>query len=434
MLLLALSAPAAAANPWAIPAEGCSGTPATGAGVEDATPLPFKTGDVIGQEQVEMLRTYLPAEIWEHRERFFFHGMQLEIGPCYRDYSPPVFFHDATAQFRGKPRLDEEGMLHDYVAGLPFAPDDIAEDDPQAGLKWAWNWVSRYGAGGRYGDVQLTWVERDSVEARFRGEFFLVPLHFRADRPDDDYRFPIEHDSRWVSGGETKNLAGGHTCAWRQYDTGGRRPDVFFWNPEARKVARGVSPDSEGPFMGCLAGGSYSGLYTHGGSPQLHSWTLVGMRDLLTPINAQTPAYPLDKERGFGPYGISFANDRWDLRRALVIEGQLSEGQFNDGVTRYRWYLDLQTLQPLYYAAYHADGTSGGIGYFVGRWSEDRDDYPAWPDAPDRPVRVIDTVGIALVDWHQLEAVRIEAWSTVATPPKDKKIKRMISQSGLRGR
>ncbi len=428
-----LCAGAARADPWAVPPEGSCTEPAA-APEEDAPPLPFRPGDVIGAGEVERLRDHIPPEIWEHRERFFFDGMQLEIGPCYRDYAPPEFFAQATEQFRGRPRLARDGTLLGHVAGLPFPPDTIAPDAPDAALRWAWNWASRYRAGGRFGDLQLTWVERDAVEARFRGEFFWILLAGRADRAGDGYRFPTESSSSWVSGGKTTNLAGGHTCAWRQYATGARRPDAFFWAPEARKVVRGTSPDSEGPFQGCLAGGSYSGLYTHGGSPQLHDWRLVGVRDVLAPINASRPSYPEDRERSFGPYGISFASDRWELRRALILEGRLRQGQFSDGVRRYRWYLDLQTLTPLYYASYKHGDESGGIGYFVGRWSEDRADYPDRPDDPERPVRVIDRVGTALVDWHQLEAIRIESWNAVSTPPADKKVKRLITQSSLRGR
>lgn len=433
MVVAALLAGAAKANPWSLPAEG-SCSRATGEEGDDAVPFPFKPGDVIDLQKASLLQNYLPDEFWDERERFFFDGMQLEIGPCYRDYGPPAFFSEATQRFAGKARLDADGMLHDQVAGLPFPPDAIEPEDPLAGLKWAWNWVSSYGAGGNYSDLQLTWVEHDAVEARFRGEFFFVPLHWRSDRPDDGYRFPVESDARWVSGGHTKNLAGGHTCAWRQYDTGGRSPEMFRYSPGARKVRRIASADAEGPSLGCLAGGSYSGLHTHGESPQLHRWKVVGVRDLLAPLNAKRPAYPEDKARSFGPYAVSFANDRWDLRRTLVIEGELKEGAFSDGVKRYRWYLDLQTLERLYYASYREDGTSTGIGTFVGRWSEDRDDYRPWPDDPKRAVRIVDTVGYALVDTHHLEALRFEAWNTVSTPPNDEKIKRMISQSSLRGR
>ena len=54
--------------------------------------------------------------------------------------------------------------------------------------------------------------------------------------------------------------------------------------------------------------------------PLLYVMELVGVQDVLTPINANTPSYPLDPQRDFGPWGLSFANDRWDLRRAVVLE------------------------------------------------------------------------------------------------------------------
>ena len=101
---------------------------------------------------------------------------------------------------------------------------------------------------------------------------------------------------------------------------------------------------------------------------------------------------------------------------------------------RFVWYLDLQTLQPLYYAAYRRHDAPAGVGYFVGRWSGDRPDYRRWPDDPGRPVRVLDRVGLALVDWNDQHAVRIESWDAVSTPPPDKKLNRMISQSSMRGR
>jgi hypothetical protein len=131
--------------------------------------------------------------------------------------------------------------------------------------------------------------------------------------------------------------------------------------------------------------------------------------------------------------GVSFANDRWELRRAVVIEGRFKHGAFGDGVQRVIWYLDLQTLVPLYYAAYRAEGLPGGLGYFVGRWSEDRPDYPRWPDDPARPVRVIDPVASALIDWNDQDSVRIEQWRTVSIPSDEKKLARQLSQSGLRG-
>ena len=79
-------------------------------------------------------------------------------------------------------------------------------------------------------------------------------------------------------------------------------------------------------------------------------------------------------------------------------------------------------------------GDAGRLGYFVGRWSEDRPDYPRWPDDPARPVRVLDQVGSALIDWNNQDSVRTENWNAVSVPVDERKLVRSMSQSSLRGR
>jgi hypothetical protein len=426
------TAHAESGDSWAIPAEGSCDAPASGSPA-DAVPKPFRVGDVLDERKSAVLEGFVPEELWAHRDRFFYDGMSLEIGPCYRDYSPPEFFARATAQFRGQAKLSAGGELENHSAGLPFAPDTIDPNDPLAGAKWAWNWVSRYQAGGSFGDFRLSLLARD-LQQRFTGRFFFVPLTGRADRPDDGYRFEAPLSASWAAGGESINQSTGDECKFRQYATGTRQPDFFVWNGPARKVTRATAPDSESALTACLVGASIGdGLFLHGESPNLHEWKLVGVRDVLAPINARNPVYPVDQERGFGPVGVSFANDRWELRRAVVIEGRFKHGAFGDGVRRFVWYLDLQTLVPLYYAAYRAESLPGGLGYFAGRWSEDRPDYPRWPDDPERPVRVLDPVASALIDWNDQDSVRIEQWGTVSVPKDERKLARQLSQSGLRG-
>ena len=433
VLAAARAGAAESADPWRVPAEGECAAALRAPDAGDALPFPFKAGDVLDERKTEALHGFVPEELWANRERFFYAGMELEIGPCYRDYAPPAFFAEATERFRGQAALGPDGSLENHHAGLPFPPDTIDPNDPQAALRWAWNWAARYRAGGSFGEIRISLLASQEQQ-RFEATYFFLPLAFRADRAADGYRYPTPLDVAWAAGGESKNLASGEECAFRQYATGGRRPDLFFWNAAARKVERGVAYDSESALTACLVGANIGdGLFLHGESPQLHEWKLVGVRDLLAPINARTPSYPTDRARGFGPMGASFASDRWELRRALVIEGRLREGAFGDGVVRFRWYLDLQTLFPLYYAAYRANQTQGGIGYFVGRWSEDRPDYPHWSDDPSRPVRVLDDAGSALVDWNDQDVVRTESWTSVSLPRDEKKLARSLSQSSLRG-
>lgn len=165
--------------------------------------------------------------------------------------------------------------------------------------------------------------------------------------------------------------------------------------------------------------------------PLLWEAKVVGVHDVLTPINATRPAYPEEEDRDFGPWGLSFASDTWDLRRALVLDARARGGFEAAAGDRMILYVDLQTLVPLYMASYDARGTLTDLGMYVGRWSGDREGYPAWPDDPERPVRVIDPVGAAFANLAQSGSWRRESWEMVATPPPSHRVQRVISVNEL---
>ena len=440
VIALALSGVAAAASSWEVPAPGsCERQPPILMSPPpdwDAPPLSLpKPGETLSNENAERLRYLLPPELWEKRDRFLFDGMQMEIGPCYRDYSPPPFFVEATEKLHGAVTLSGDGTLAGYKAGLPFPPETIAADDPHAGLKWAWNRVYRWQGAGRFGKTLWSIVDDKGIAGQWQGESFLLQIRGRADRPGDDYVYPAQMDAVWAAGGETKNLTTGNTCVFRQYDAGGRKPELFMGSSESRKIDRVPPPDSELPLTSCVTEAAIgAGLFLHGATPYLHEWKVRGVFDLLAPINSAKNTWPVDRNRGYGPWGISFADDRWEQRRVLVLEGKLHEGEqpFEDGTLRFVWYLDLQTLMPLYYAAYRKSGAASGVGYFVWRWSEDRKDYPRWSDDAERPVRVLDLVGEAMVDWNDQHAVRLERGDTVAIPKDDAKLRRGLSTGSVR--
>jgi hypothetical protein len=68
---------------------------------------------------------------------------------------------------------------------------------------------------------------------------------------------------------------------------------------------------------------------------------------------------------------------------------------------------------------------------YAGRWSEDREDYPRWPDDPERAVRVIDSVGAAFANLSEEGSWRRESWNNVSTPPSDREVKQLLSVNQL---
>ncbi len=483
LAVLGWAAAPAQAGPWDLPAEG-SCAPADGLRGwplgQDAGPAPFATGDVVSVEQLPMLEKFLPEAIWQYRERFFFEGMKLEIGPCFRDYAPPAFFREATAANAGKASLTEDGGLAGYQAGLPFPPAQIDPGDPQAGQKWAWNLAHRYQAAGMFSErFRISdLVGRIGRAEPFLGNIFKIQMSYRADRPESGYEAKGAKDRHWVSGGKFTEPQPAREFAWRQYrhvehQTVRRRSDeLHAYLPEWRRVRRLNAAEVEGLYMPSFSvgtvparqlavamggggglGGASVGAGGVGGAgattiqtkrsgfeglearPILYENRVLGVQDVLAPINAVTPMYPETEERAFGPWGLSFANDRWDLRRALVIEGRMKDAPGGQHTARFIKYVDLQTLHPLYYIAYDVRDEIVDLGMFVGRWSEDRADYPRWPDDEARPVRVIDSMGAAFANLAESGSWRRESWDLVATPPPDKKVRKLISVGNLtRGR
>jgi len=461
---------------WQIPEDGsCApkgGLLARPGSTEDAAPLPFQPGDVFGLDRIDLLENYIPEFVWENRERFFFEGMRLEIGPCFRDYGAPGFFGGATESFKGRAKLLDNGGLEDYVAGLPFSPQLIARGDPEAGLEWLWNIEHRYQAAGFRGKFRMTdLLGRVGRGEPFEGEMFKILLAHRSDLPDADYTMKGARNKHWVAGGLFFKPFDAREYAWRQFrdlenqTKPDRSDDLHAYLPQWRRVRRLSANQVEGLYMpsfavgvqqnqqlavgsgGDMAGGmaAAGGVGGVGGTitakrsgyeglelrPLLYHVKLLGMHDVLTPINAAVPCYPQNTDRDFGPWGLSFASDRWDLRRALVLEATLKDPVGGDRDSKMVLYVDLQTLQPLYMATYDSKGEMTNVGYYVSRWSEDREDYPAWPDDPQREIRVLDSVGAAFANLSEAGSWRRESWENVATPPPDRTIKRMISVNEL---
>jgi hypothetical protein len=166
--------------------------------------------------------------------------------------------------------------------------------------------------------------------------------------------------------------------------------------------------------------------------PLLYATRVLGLHDVITPINTASPSYPENVDRDFGPWGLSFASDRWDLRRALVLEMTTRHALGGEEQpARQVLYVDLQTLQPLYLATWDQRDEMTNVGMYVYRWSDDRPDYPRWPDDAERPIRVLDSVGAAFANLAEAGSWRRESWTTVATPPPDSEVKRLVSVNEL---
>lgn len=410
-LLAALFAFAPLARAFDVPPEGsCAGraiqwTPETGPAGQDVLPPVWRPGDRIEFENFARLRGWLPDEVWERRDLFFFEGMLLEVGPCYRRYPAAPYFDAATSANAGKASLDPAGNLAGYQGtGLPFAPEQIADDAPDAGLRWAWNYRYRYQGSGFRGAFRISEVTRggSSVSA-FLGNVFFVPLHGVPDGPG------AGRDERFVAGGSFSSPEMARGLAWRQFQKTAAESDyqatddVFVYLPGQRKVRRAPPQASEGVFIPSYTRGrsadnvgatvneqindlgnpsmaaaepirrGFVGLVIR---PNAYTWKLDGVRDVLAPANSNARGYPGDDKRNYGPSGLSLASDRWDLRRAFVLNGERKDAEGT--VKRVALWIDALTLQPLYWISRRSGGAVYEVGIFSGRFSADDVIDPKW--------------------------------------------------------
>jgi hypothetical protein len=467
----ALALAASAASAGLPPANQCptlGGVPGAGP-AEDATPIRIREGMLLAYEDILLLGELLPVEVWRNRDAFFYDGMRLEIGPCHRRYPVPAFFSDATQKFAGRARVDDQGNLEGHVAGLPFPPDQIDPEAPDAGIRWAWNFERRYrGAGpaGRFRIVDMP--SRVGGVQTYEGDWFFLQTGHRADLPGTGYQLEAADGSAWVAGGRFHEPLSARHLAWRQLrplevDARSTLPDdTFVYVPTMRKVRRAASAWVDGVYVpryrvaGDAGGGGLPlGADIGGGAavnpaagesiattehlrrgfeglalrPNAYGWRVLGERAVIAPINVTRPGWPETDNRNFGPSGLSAGSDRWDVRWAVVLQGALKEpGRDYDVLTLW---IDHQTLQPLYWVTRRRQGSRLiEVGIQLHRFSGDVPSYPAWPDGSR--ANVFDPVAAVFFDVADGgSGWRREGYDIQSLPRSESEVQRMASPGFL---
>ena len=405
----------------------------------------LREGERIGYGQLARLQPHLPPELWAHREVFFHPGMQLEVGPAMADYSPPPLWQEATARHAGQTRIGPDGSLQNYRTGRPFPGPIDCKGDPQAGAKIIWNFSYRWEGAGHDGRFLYTYWDRgEKLPLYYQGRARWVKL---SNRPEPHYRasggdvFP--GDRRKTAGGpvveapfDSKGLS---FLTYRYKSSDGplaeaRDDETWIYMPSLRRVRR-VSGAQR---TDAVAGTDFTldDLFSFDGVVPQYEWSCLGQRRVLAPMNTRQRGYPYEGPADFGPSGLSFANDRWELRDAWVVRMRPRNG---DHPYAYKdLYLDQQTLTPMYSFAYDQRGELWKILAHTNRWSEDHsltgDYYPGWEGVP----RPRDLHGVCDVIYNVQTGTgnRIEYWDRRGTPMRSRgEIRRFVDVGRLsRGR
>ncbi len=206
-----------------------------------------------------------------------------------------------------------------------------------------------------------------------------------------------------------------------------RNDDTWVYVPTLRRVRRISTSQRTDSVSGTdFTFDDFSGFF---GIPPQYEWTCLGRMDVIAPINSQVKAYPYSRDHAFGPYGLSFADDRWELRHAIRI--QFVPKNTDHPYSKKILYVDTETAEMLYSFAYDQKGDLWKIIYHNKRWSEDGHEfYEPWDGVPEP--RDSMTVADIVINVQTGTGNRIEFWDANGSPIGNSgKIRRYIDVGRL---
>jgi len=395
---------------------------------EAAAPAPaFAEGDVVRYHQIEKLRDFLPPEFWHHRNFFFYEGMKIHIGPIQADYSPASEYVAATERFRGQARIGPDESLEGYTAGQPFPVDEIdCLGDPQAGSKLIWDFEYQWRGDGARADFYYTYWDRGKqLPLWFKGWSKLILL---AHRVEPQY---LDGNGGDLYPGEKRKAAFGlqvdapfeargvmlTTYRYKSSDNPRESSDAddsWVYVPKLRLVRRVSTTQRTDAVSGTDF--TFDDLFSFAGIVPQYTWACLGEKRILAPINTLAKAYPYDEEHYFGPYGLSYADDRWELRDAVIV--RMTPKDPSHPYDHKDIYLDKQTLVSLYSFAYDRKGDLWKIIWHNHRWSEDESLTGEWNPGWEGIARARDLrfISDTIVNVQTGTGNRIEYWNSNGAP------------------
>src|SRR5215468_1638848 len=198
-----------------------------------------KPGDTIGAHNWQRVEGMVGENLLNRIKQ----GYTFKIRESRRVKSPKEYL-EATEKYSSQVRLAQNGELLDYTAGLPFPKLD--PNDPQAGLKLAWNFYWRWlgddyknGGSTNEGRIIRDVIERDGSERR--GTVVAHSL-FTRNRVSIDPKpvFPGYQDIDWMQlrADEYPRDTSGTTTLEIRYADPKREDDLYIYVPSIRRVRR----------------------------------------------------------------------------------------------------------------------------------------------------------------------------------------------------
>ena len=305
-------------------------------------------GTVVTSANVDSVKNALDPALYQHVKDGW---LEIEVGETTSFDLHPNYV-EATRRHAGQVQFSKTG-LDGFVAGRPF-PEEPSLDDPQAGVKLAWNYKYGYNWGDNAAIYPFYWKYRDlnsgKIERTLKFNFHFLnymhrvnqePVPEFADNPSGLFRAIYVQVLEPFDVKNTQLLI-------QRYEDDSVRDNAWLYLGFQRRVRRLASGQVTDAFLGAdIMIEDFEG-YNNRTSDM--NWTYRGTTEVLLPFynhNDMDLATDLVESDGyqfveFGGKGGCFPNITWQLRKVYILESDPIDE--NHPISKRIHYVDAQTF------------------------------------------------------------------------------------------
>jgi hypothetical protein len=277
-----------------------------------ANDVDIKPGDTIGPHNWQRVQGMVGENLLNRIKQ----GYTFKIEQP-RMVQPVKEYLEATERYSSQVRLGPKGELLNYVAGLPFPNFD--PNDPQAGLKLAWNFYWRWlgddyknGGSTKEGKIIRDAIERDGSERRATVVAHTIFTRSRVTTDPKPVIPGYEHiDWMQLRADEYPRDTSGTTTLEIRYADPNIEDDFYIYVPSLRRVRR--APPVQRCAIIAPSEFNYDDINSFNGKITNFNYKFLGEKKTLTNFEEQAPF-----RRKTGDYLP--LDEGWEVQGAYVLE------------------------------------------------------------------------------------------------------------------
>lgn len=310
----------------------------------------YTAGMVINQSNVEQFKDILDPALYDHVKRG---DVELQTKKTESLALHPNYVKATMDGASNPPSLSSDGLVDNFVAGRAF-PQEPDINDPQAGLKLAWNYQYGYNWGDNAAILPFYWKFRSmktgKIERTIKWGFHFLNWKHRVNQapvPEIENNPSNLFRSVYVHAKEPFDIANTQLLIHR-YKNDLKRDDAWLYLGFQRRVRRLATGQATDAFLGTDV--MIEDFEGYNSRVSDYEWTFVGTKNGLLPFHNHNdldlakdmPSEPDGYEYvDFKGKGGCYPNSTWELRKVYELHAKAKDP--NHPLSKRVMYLDAQT-------------------------------------------------------------------------------------------